>query len=138
MVALSPTLLVVLSDGNPKSADGSIGVRPKSVELSLGIPGSVKLSDGRAPSAPAAARVAKNTRVSHHESTGITRHSRTRMVLTVSFVLSPGTGLSCPRRFAEDSTKLDASVGASGPHDFAVRRLARTSARRQRPSHPAP
>jgi hypothetical protein len=43
------------------------------------------------------------------------------MVLTVSFELSPVTGLFCHRRFAEDSTKLDASVGASGPHDFAVR-----------------
>jgi hypothetical protein len=40
----------------------------------------------------------ESTRVSHHGRTGITRHSRTRMVLTVSFGLSPGTGLSCPRR----------------------------------------
>jgi hypothetical protein len=49
------------------------------------------------------------------------------MVLTVSFVLSPVTGLFCHRhrRFRQ----LDASVGMSGPHDFAVRigiaRLAR-------------
>jgi hypothetical protein len=43
------------------------------------------------------------------------------MVLTVSFVLSPVTGLSCHRRLADTSAKLDASVGASGPHDFAVR-----------------
>jgi hypothetical protein len=44
------------------------------------------------------------------------------MVLTVSFVLSPVTGLVCHRRLAEfTSAKLDASVGASGPHDFAVR-----------------
>jgi hypothetical protein len=43
------------------------------------------------------------------------------MVLTVSFVLSPVTGLCCHRRYADRSTKLDASVGASGPHDFAVR-----------------
>jgi hypothetical protein len=43
------------------------------------------------------------------------------MVLTVSFVLSPVTGLFCHRRprFRE----LDASVGASGPHDFAVREI---------------
>ena len=40
----------------------------------------------------------ESTRVSHHGRTGITRHSRTRMVLTVSFVLSPVTGLSCHRR----------------------------------------
>jgi hypothetical protein len=45
------------------------------------------------------------------------------MVLTVSFVLSPATGLSCHRRSREALTpqELDASVGASGPHDFAVR-----------------
>ncbi len=30
---------------------------------------------------------------SHHGRAGITRHSRTRMVLTVSFVLFPETGL---------------------------------------------
>ena len=69
----------------------------------------------------------ESTRVSHHGRTGITRHSRTRMVLTVSFVLSLVTGLFCHHRFAEDSTKLDASVGASGPHDFAVRESLRKS-----------
>jgi hypothetical protein len=46
------------------------------------------------------------------------------MVLTVSFVLSPVIGLFCHRRLAEfSSAKLDASVEASGPHDFAVREL---------------
>src|SRR6202047_4006154 len=50
------------------------------------------------------------------------------MVLTVSFVLSPVTGLSCHRRLADTSAKLDASVGASGPHDFAVRKIALSSA----------
>ena len=48
------------------------------------------------------------------------------MVLTVSFVLSPVTGLVCHRH--QRFRKLDASVGASGPHDFAVR----VSAIRQR------
>ena len=45
------------------------------------------------------------------------------MVLTVSFVLSSATGLSCHRRSREALApqELDASVGASGPHDFAVR-----------------
>src|SRR5438477_10160026 len=42
------------------------------------------------------------------------------MVLTVSFVLFPVTGLVCHRRLAS-TAKLDASVGASEPHDFAVR-----------------
>jgi hypothetical protein len=50
-----------------------------------------------------------------------------RMVLTVYFALSPVTGLSCHRRLADTSAKLDASVGASGPHDFAVRSLAHSS-----------
>src|SRR5882672_6347175 len=54
------------------------------------------------------------------------------MVLTVSFVLSPVIGLFCHRRLTDvrriptrlggcTSARLDASVGASGPHDFAVR-----------------
>jgi hypothetical protein len=61
------------------------------------------------------------------------------MVLTVSFVLSPVIGLSCHRRLAKMfPAKLDASVEASGPHDFAVRvstiRLARCCVHRI-PSH---
>jgi hypothetical protein len=63
------------------------------------------------------------------------------MVLTGSFVLSPVTGLFCHRRLADFwcistrlggciSAKLDASVGASGPHDFAVREKRLSSARR--------
>jgi hypothetical protein len=63
----------------------------------------------------------ESTRVSHHEFTGIIRHSRTRMVLTVSFVLSPVIGLSCHRRQRSCLHRLDAGVEASGPHDFAVR-----------------
>jgi hypothetical protein len=43
------------------------------------------------------------------------------MVLTVSFVLSPVTGLVCHRRRRNCFRELDASVGAPGPHDFAVR-----------------
>jgi hypothetical protein len=36
-------------------------------------------------------------------------------------VLSPVIGLFCHRRLADTSARLDASVEASGPHDFAVR-----------------
>jgi hypothetical protein len=45
------------------------------------------------------------------------------MVLTVSFALSPVIGLSCHRhpRDAKHHREFDASVEASGPHDFAVR-----------------
>jgi len=53
------------------------------------------------------------------------------MVLTAYFVLSPATGLSCHRHRADTSAQLDASFGASGPHDFAVRLELRSSARRQ-------
>ena len=51
------------------------------------------------------------------ESPGIPR----AMVLTAYSALSPVTGLVCHRRLRKGSRKLDASVGASGPHDFAVR-----------------
>jgi len=49
----------------------------------------------------------------------------------------PGDRALLPPSFAGLTRDLGASVGASGPHDFAVRvRLAR-QARRSRPSHPA-
>src|SRR6478752_389962 len=50
------------------------------------------------------------------------------MVLTVSFALSPVTGLVCHRHRRNCFRELDASVGASGPHDFAVRLTRRSSA----------
>jgi hypothetical protein len=42
------------------------------------------------------------------------------MVLTAYFALSPVTGLVCHRhrRDAKHHRQLDASVGASGPHDY--------------------
>jgi hypothetical protein len=43
------------------------------------------------------------------------------VVLTVSFALSPVIGLGCHRRWQSYLHQLDASVEASGPHDFAVR-----------------
>jgi hypothetical protein len=50
------------------------------------------------------------------------------MVLTVSSALSPVTGLVCHRSPVKVAFhRLDASVGASGPHDFAVRRSAPSS-----------
>jgi hypothetical protein len=65
------------------------------------------------------------------------------MVLTVSFVLSPVTGLFCHRHPRNAFRELDTSVGASGPHDFAVRisiirprAIARLTL--LRPPHPEP
>ena len=49
------------------------------------------------------------------------------MVLTAYIVLSPVTGLSCHRHRRSYLRQLDASVGASGPHDFAVRKSALSS-----------
>jgi hypothetical protein len=49
------------------------------------------------------------------------------MVLTVSSALSLVTGLSCHHRLADHPAKLDASVGASGPHGFAVRKPCHSS-----------
>ena len=60
------------------------------------------------------------------------------MVLTVSFVLSPVTGLVCHRRQRNRFRQLDASVGASGPHDFAVRLKRPRQKRHPRPPHPEP
>jgi hypothetical protein len=48
------------------------------------------------------------------------------MVLTVSFVISPVTGFVVTVASGY-FRQLDASVGASGPHDFAVRTLAPSS-----------
>jgi hypothetical protein len=56
----------------------------------------------RALDAPAASRVERNTRVSHHGHTGTTRHSP-RSGFTVSFVL-PGDRAFLPPSSAEDSS----------------------------------
>jgi hypothetical protein len=59
------------------------------------------------------------------------------MVLTAYVALSPVTGLFCHRRLQITICELDASVGASGPHDFTVRvRIARLAIP-SRPLHPA-
>ncbi len=62
------------------------------------------------------------------------------MVLTASFVLSPVTGLYCHRcrPDAKHRRQLSASVGAPGPHDFAVRLDSARLAPPTRPPHPAP
>ena len=60
------------------------------------------------------------------------------MGLTASFELSPVIGLSCHRRQQPLGCQLDASVEASGPHDFTVRVGAVRQRHRPRPSHPTP
>ena len=60
------------------------------------------------------------------------------MVLTAYFALSLVTGLVCHHRLADTSAKLDASVEASGPYDFAVHVSAVRQKRCPRPPHPLP
>src|SRR6201985_3487610 len=77
----------------------------------------------RVPDAPAAARgEVVSTRVSHHGRTAITRHSRTRWGYGFLRAL-PGDRACLPPSLpgSRASQELDASVGASEPHDFAVR-----------------
>jgi hypothetical protein len=121
------------------------------------------------PVAPAASRALciGRTHTSNSEYTG-TPGIPARNGFTAYVELSPVTGLFCHRRQRKcslsapgradlPSRQLDASVGASGPHDFAVRdnisrpravdrsRIQRTrpaipsrAQRCLRPSHPAP
>jgi hypothetical protein len=87
--------------------------------------------------APAAARgVVVNTRVSHHGHTGNTRRSpRNGFNGFLRAPRRPGSlATVTPEKLA--SQELDASVGASGPHDFAVRLMPFVS-RHQAPPHPA-
>src|SRR5437762_5263949 len=75
----------------------------------------------RALNAPAAshAKIIKHTSIVTTVTPGSPGIPRA-MVLTVSFVLFPVTGLVCHRRQRKYFRRLDASVGASEPHDFAV------------------
>jgi len=53
------------------------------------------------------------------------------------YVLSPVIGLLTPS-LAKKARQLDASVEASGPHDFAVRKARSRQKHSPRPPHPAP
>jgi hypothetical protein len=78
-----------------------------------------------------------NTRVSHHGHTGITRHSPHNGFNGFLRALLGDRALLPPSPAEDFSRQLDASVGASGPHDFAVRVSAIRQRRRPRPPHPA-
>ena len=81
----------------------------------------------------------ESTRVSHHGHTGITRHSP-RNGFNGFLRALPGDRALLPPSSAVSFRELDASVGASGPHDFAVRvgiaRLARRGVHRIPPRRP--
>src|SRR6266851_9994738 len=54
------------------------------------------------------------------------------------YVISPVTMLGCHRRLRVVSRKLSACIGASGPHDFAVRMSCARLAPLSRPPHSGP
>jgi hypothetical protein len=69
-----------------------------------------------------------STRVSHHRSTGTTRHSRTQWFYGLFRALPGDRALLPPSSLRSLLLKnLNASVGAPGPHDFAVRDDRRSS-----------
>src|SRR5579863_7161349 len=78
--------------------------------------------ESRVSNAPAALRVEiENTQVSHHRFTGSIRPSL-RNGFNGFLRALPGDRAFLPPSPARSSPhELDASVGASGPHDFAVR-----------------
>src|SRR5882757_7191629 len=57
---------------------------------------------------------------------------------TAYIAISPGTGLSCPRRLRDDLANLSLSVGRPGPRDFTVRVSHVRLTCPPRPSHPRP
>ena len=73
-----------------------------------------------------------------HEHTGSAEAFRLslRDGFTAYFALSSVNGLSCHRRRRDRLRKLDASVAASGPHDFAVRISRARQSQPSRPPHP--
>jgi hypothetical protein len=88
--------------------------------------------------APAVSR-AICTKESAHEHTGSAENIRPslRNGFTAYFVLSPVTGFVAtviPEKLA--SQELDASIGASRPHDFAVRVSHARQSQLSRPPHP--
>jgi hypothetical protein len=82
-----------------------------------------------------------DTRVSPPQVADSTRHSRTRMVLTVSFALAPETGLFCLRRQRNARSIVADLISASGYQAHATSPSASGALRpshRKRPPHPRP
>ena len=76
---------------------------------------------------PRVQRSRKHTSVVTVGLTGITRHSRTQWFYGLFRALPGDRALLSPSPAEDASRQLDASVEASGPHDFAVRNKARSS-----------
>jgi hypothetical protein len=88
-------------------------VKPSEIQRAQGMPGARRTAASRAKNKKHTSVVTTVT----PDSPGIPR----AMVLTVSSALSPVIGLCCHCHRRDTSRQLDASVEASGPHDFAVR-----------------
>jgi len=82
--------------------------------------------------------VCKGHRKNAHEHTGSAEAIRLslRSGFTAYGALSPVNGLSCHRRPRDTSRALDAGIGASGPHVFAVRIGHARQSQLSRPPHP--
>jgi hypothetical protein len=118
------------NDGSNSKRSFAISRRARAVHLSPPQRGRGECRMPNAPAVSCAIVVVERTRVttSTPESPGIPA----RNGFTAYVVLSSATGLFCHRRLADmvlskpgwankTSARLDASIGASGPHDFAVR-----------------
>ena len=80
----------------------------------------------------------KTRKHSHHRFAEITPAFPARWLYGLLRALPGVPGLLAPVALSIISTRLDASVGAPGPHGLTVRAPAARLAARARPSHPAP
>ena len=99
--------------------------------------------EDRVRAAPAVSRAKMRTAKSAHEHTGSAEAVRPslRNGFTAYFVLSParpGLLVTVARKKRELLANLTPAIGASGPHDFAVRFTRPSSKAHPRPSLPAP
>src|SRR6187200_792514 len=98
--------------------------------------------ESRALTAPAAWGATKKAHQQVHHEFSQSHRLSPRDGVTVSFVLSPVSGVDCHRCLRDTSRKIDATVAAPGPHDFAVRSFAVVARKKHaaslRPSHSGP
>src|SRR5450631_1191117 len=92
--------------------------------------------EDRVRAAPAVSRAIAHSKNAHeHTGSAETLRPSLRSGLTAYFALSPVTGLSCHRHLRHLRHTLSASVGAPGPHDFAVRSSHARQSLLSRPPH---
>jgi hypothetical protein len=111
------SLLATTSDTIPRSR------REFHARLGLLVPPSLQEGAGNAGCAlhpRSRAQIGERMRARAYRLSGGIRHPL-RDGFTAYAALSPVTGLCCHRHLAHTCARLDASVGASGPHGFAVR-----------------